>query len=127
MHGQLYTDNTLYTILPVDGGPRLKALCGLFNSKLLRYIYQELAQEKGKTLAQVKVKTVNELPICSLDEDQQADVEILVDQILDAKDANPDADTSDLEREIDQLVYDLYGLTEEEIAAVERRVGVGRG
>jgi adenine-specific DNA-methyltransferase len=43
----------------------------------------------------------------------------LVDGILLAKDANPTADVSALEREIDQLVYRLYGLTAEEIAIVE--------
>lgn len=31
----------------------------------------------------------------------------------------PDADTSQLEREIDEMVYKLYGLTEEEIKVVE--------
>lgn len=31
----------------------------------------------------------------------------------------PTADTSSLEQEIDQLVYELYGLTEEEIKIVE--------
>jgi len=31
----------------------------------------------------------------------------------------PAADTSSLEKEIDQLVYELYGLTEEEIKIVE--------
>ncbi|MDR0205874.1 MAG: hypothetical protein LBI45_01235, partial [Bacteroidales bacterium] len=36
----------------------------------------------------------------------------LVSQILSAKQANPAADTSALEREIDVLVYELYGLTE---------------
>ncbi|HLG30544.1 MAG TPA: hypothetical protein VI387_10070, partial [Candidatus Brocadiales bacterium] len=30
-----------------------------------------------------------------------------------------DADTSALERQIDQMVYELYGLTPEEIAIVE--------
>jgi hypothetical protein len=34
---------------------------------------------------------------------------------------NPRADTSALEWEIDQLVYQLYGLTEEEIKIVEDR------
>lgn len=43
----------------------------------------------------------------------------LVDQILTAKKTNPNADTSTLEKEIDQLVYKLYGLTDEEIAVVE--------
>jgi hypothetical protein len=45
----------------------------------------------------------------------------LVERILAAKRANPQADTSELEREIDQLVYRLYGLTEEEIRIVEGR------
>ena len=39
--------------------------------------------------------------------------------ILAAKQANPAADTSALEREIDQQVCALYGLTPEEIAIVE--------
>ncbi len=43
----------------------------------------------------------------------------LVDQILAAKKSDPHADTSALEDEIDQLVYDLYGLTEEERRIVE--------
>jgi hypothetical protein len=34
---------------------------------------------------------------------------------------NPKADTSKLEREIDELVYALYGLTPEEIKLVEGR------
>lgn len=41
-------------------------------------------------------------------------------KILTAKKANPQTDTSAWEREIDGLVYGLYGLTEEEIAVIER-------
>ena len=44
-----------------------------------------------------------------------------VDRILAAKKADPAADTSALEAEIDRLVYKLYGLTDEEIAVVEGR------
>ena len=43
----------------------------------------------------------------------------LVARILSAKDADPAADTSALETEIDQLCYTLYGLTDEEITVVE--------
>ena len=43
----------------------------------------------------------------------------LVTQILTLKKDNPLADTTALEAEIDQLVYSLYGLTEDEIALVE--------
>lgn len=45
----------------------------------------------------------------------------LVDKILSAKLSNPLADTTSLESEIDRIVYELYGLTEEEIAIVEGR------
>jgi len=43
----------------------------------------------------------------------------LVDQILSSKKQNPDADTSNLEHQIDQLAYKLYDLTEEEIKIIE--------
>jgi adenine-specific DNA-methyltransferase len=43
----------------------------------------------------------------------------LVDNILAAKRADPSADTSAWEREIDQLVYRLYGLTPEAIKIVK--------
>jgi hypothetical protein len=39
-------------------------------------------------------------------------------RILLAKQQNPDADTSQLEHQIDQLVYKLYDLTEEEIKII---------
>lgn len=35
-----------------------------------------------------------------------------------AKKVNPQADTSDLEHQIDQLVYKLYNLTPDEIAVI---------
>ena len=38
------------------------------------------------------------------------------------KKADPNADVSALEAEIDQLVYSLYGLTREEIAIIEERL-----
>ena len=50
------------------------------------------------------------------------EIDSKVTQILDLKKANPNADTSALEAEIDQLVYALYKLTEEEIKIVEESV-----
>ena len=42
-----------------------------------------------------------------------------VDKILAAKQNDPKADTNELEAKIDQMVYELYGLTDEEIAIVK--------
>jgi len=45
----------------------------------------------------------------------------LVMDILKTKESEPTTDTSALESEIDHMVYELYGLTEEEIKIVEGR------
>ena len=50
---------------------------------------------------------------------QKSPMPRLVEQIVAAMQANPNADTSALERGIDQQVYALYGLTPEEIQIVE--------
>ena len=43
----------------------------------------------------------------------------MVNEILSTKKENTHADTTGLEAQVDQLVYQLYNLTEEEIAIVE--------
>ena len=54
-----------------------------------------------------------------IEKDIEQKIETLVTTILAQKAADPKADTSELEKEIDVLVYELYGLTEEEIALIE--------
>ncbi len=44
---------------------------------------------------------------------------LLVNTILEAKTNDPHSDTSILETQIDHLVYELHGLTEEEMRIVE--------
>ena len=67
---------------------------------------------------------VEDIPIPKLTAAEQEPFVKLVDEILEAKSAAPDADTRHLEREIDRLVYELYGLTEEENTAIERSLGL---
>jgi hypothetical protein len=52
---------------------------------------------------------------------EQNSVIEMVDRILQIKKENATIDTTDLENQIDQLVYQLYELTEEEIKIVEGR------
>lgn len=61
------------------------------------------------------------MPIYIAEEREQTEIIGLVDKILLTKRANSSADTSALESEIDRLVYQLYGLTEEEIAIIEKK------
>jgi hypothetical protein len=46
-------------------------------------------------------------------------LEMLVSEVIELKKQNPSADTSDLENQIDQLVYQLYELSEGEINIIE--------
>ena len=61
------------------------------------------------------------LPIPDVTPEQQIPIIELVDTILNVKRTDPTADTTKPEAEIDRLVYELYGLKEEEIAVVEQR------
>ena len=61
------------------------------------------------------------LPIPDVTPEQQIPIIELVDTILNAKRTDPTADTTQPEAEIDRLVYELYGLTKEEIIAVEQQ------
>ena len=65
-----------------------------------------------------------QLPIPDVSPEQQEPIIELVDQILHTKHTDPDADVSDLEKQIDQIVYLLYGLADDEIAIVEEAENV---
>lgn len=114
----------------------LKYILGLFNSRLLTYYYQKIIPEVGKTFAEVKTVNVGRLPIRTIDFSDPADVArhdhmvALVERMLDLhrrlNAARTPQDKEVLQRQIDAtdrqinaLVYELYGLTADEIAIVE--------
>jgi adenine-specific DNA-methyltransferase len=97
-----------------------KYLLSILNSKLISFI-----KTKGSTTAkkddftQLTLNDIRQLGIPFPTHQQRLIIDGLVDRILSAKQSDPTADTSVLEKEIDQLVYELYVLTEEEIKIVE--------
>jgi adenine-specific DNA-methyltransferase len=94
-----------------------KYLTGLLNSKLIEFWLRNKGKMQGNNFQLDKEPLLN-IPIFSPTEIKQKEVQNLVDQILFLKKENPKADTSDLENEIDELVYQLYELTPEEIEVV---------
>jgi adenine-specific DNA-methyltransferase len=112
----------------------LKYILGLINSKLLNFYFQKLLSYK----LNVYPESIEQLPICHVDFDdtndkkRHNDLVALVDRMLELnKRLAPIRNTACAEREellrqikqtdeeIDNLVYDLYGLTEEERKIVE--------
>ena len=105
-------------------GVSLKYLCAILNSTLTRWFLQQIAPTSGMGTFRWKKVYVETIPIPKLSAAKQLPFVQLVDEILKAKAANSDADTSHLEWEIDRLVYNLYDLTEEEDTAIERSLGL---
>ena len=95
-------------------------LCGLLNSTYLRSLYIHNVQESGRVFPQVKLEKLKPLPIVIAKKEEQRKIESLVEQIITAKSLDPQLDTSALEKEIDNLVYYLYNLTENEIRLLEQ-------
>ena len=108
-----------------------KFILGLLNSKLTDFYYQQINPERGEVLAQVKKQHVEQLPIPkNISDKQQTEIINLVEQLLQL---NQDKQNTTLpnqlemienriehtEDKINQLVYELYELTEDEIKIVE--------
>jgi len=128
LEGGVVCRDNLYVCLPLKNVSMRFALA-VANSALNDFVYTYLNPEKGEALAQVKRQHVAMLPYPkNIDSQIKIDIEALVDRILAAKKQNSNADTSALEEQIDDLVYDLYGLTEEERAIVDpERFGQAAG
>lgn len=91
-----------------------KYIVALFSSLLYSYYFKHSSNEFDALFPKIKIGEFKELPIRLIPLDSQQPFITLVDQILAAKKTDPAADTSHWETEIDELVFDLYGLTEEE-------------
>ncbi len=99
-----------------------KYLLGVLNSSSVMWLFTKLLAKLQNDFFEPSALFMNTLPIPLAEKSMESKVEMNVNRILAAKRANPaggQADTSKLENEIDQLVYQLYGLTQEEIEIVE--------
>ena len=90
-------------------------ILAVLNSKAVNYYFKFYNQTNH-----VPIGEIRNVPFPTASKEKQMYVIGLVNKILSAKRTNPSADTSALESEIDRLVYQLYGLTEEEIKVVEQ-------
>jgi len=72
-----------------------------------------------KVFPKLNVNNLETFPIPEISDETNLILNDKVNKILTIKKSDPTADITTLEKEIDQLVYALYGLTEEEIKIVE--------
>nr|WP_229307095.1 Eco57I restriction-modification methylase domain-containing protein [Helicobacter pylori] len=94
-----------------------KFLVGLLNSRLLDWLFR-----KTSTNNHVNLYELETLPIPQITTKNQELAQKITDcaeRILKTKEKDPKANTQELEKEIDALVYQLYNLTDEEIKIIE--------
>ncbi len=99
-------------------------ILGILNSKLMTYFYKKKffpTHMQGGAFG-FDTLSVETLPIPQITKSNQPTADKITDcakVILEAKEKDPKANTQELEKEIDALVYQLYNLTDEEIKIIE--------
>ncbi|NHB21014.1 class I SAM-dependent DNA methyltransferase [Helicobacter pylori] len=112
-----YTNQTCYFIARDD-----KYLFAILNSKVIYFFMRQMASNLGEGAFRWIKQFIERLPIPQITEKNQELARKITDcaeQILALKEKDPKANTQELEKEIDALVYQLYNLTDEEIKTIE--------
>jgi adenine-specific DNA-methyltransferase len=97
----------------------VKSVLAIISSKLMSFYFRYKNGEFDILFPKIKLQHFKLFPINVKTNDYSVQLEVIIDQIQDARKTNVNEDTLALESEIDQLVYQLYGLTDEEIKIVE--------
>jgi hypothetical protein len=125
-----------YGIIVNDLSGGLTYLCGLLNSRLLDYFFKHVSTNFNSGYFAVNKQYIEQLPIRTIDLSAPEDIARhdqmveLVERMLELHERLAGAkierertvighQISATDRQIDRLVYELYGLTDEEIRIVE--------
>ena len=114
-----YATSDVFYITNSQKEYNLKYILGLLNSKLYYIWLYNRGKRKGEIL-ELTAKPLSEIPIKKATPDIQNSIVKIVNEIIALKKSNPNHDTSSLERQIDVIVYKIYGLTDAEIKIIEQ-------
>ncbi|GAA8325880.1 class I SAM-dependent DNA methyltransferase [Helicobacter pylori] len=118
--GYFYAEATSFILT----GEHLRYLLGMLHSKLITFAFKTFyaGGGLGESGYRYKKAFIERLPIPQITPENQKLADKITDgakAILEAKEKDPKANTQELEKEIDALVYQLYHLTAEEIKIIE--------
>src|ERR1035437_2084784 len=111
-----YSNNTIFFIT----GENLRYLLSILNSRLAKWYFNEISTSSGMGTNRWLKYKIEQLPIKDLNEDLQQPFIKLVNKILSVNKSDSFYNIRPFEIEIDRMVYELYGLTEEEIQIIEK-------
>ena len=119
--GERFCLNTVFMMT----GQALKYHCAVLNSKLVTWFMSHTALNSGMGVTRWIGHTVEQIPVPDATDEQRDLLVRQVNQVLEQKAADPAVDTESHEGEINRLVYSMYGLTDDEIAAVDEGYQAG--
>ena len=114
----IFCNRSLYSTIIKDNSFNVQYVVGILNSRPIQYYYQQKFKAETDLFPKIRIKQAKQLPIPIAPLQIQSTIAGLVEEIIKIK-KNSLSSTEKLEREIDKIVYELYGLTEEEIRVVE--------
>jgi hypothetical protein len=118
---EFVNDPQLIVAIPATNKISLEVLWAIMNSKLATFFHFNSSPKATKgAFPKILVTDIKNFPLPhNFSNDTKKKLEALTLNILDDKNNNPSLNTKALEDEIDQLVYQLYDLTEDEIDIIE--------
>ena len=113
---KLYCNRSLYVIKPGKGF-LAEYITALLNSSLMQFYYSRKFKAETNIFPKIRIRQVKDLPIVAIPISQQLDYRNLVTELQ--KNIEDKQNYNSILSMIDRLVYQLYGLTEDEIAIIE--------
>lgn len=130
----VYAEQSVYLVLQRNKNFDLKFLCACLNSKLISFYFQNELITNPSAYPYIQHYDLESVPIINIDEKKQKILSQLADKISDLiiKQQKTSENSNEWQRlkeeiartdqKIDQEVYKLYGLTDEEIKIIEKTV-----
>jgi adenine-specific DNA-methyltransferase len=113
-----YNKESINNIIVKNDSPvKTKFILALLNSRLINWFYTMQFTNESSLTVNLSKTYLSQIPIAL--PTNENDIISLVDEILLIKKENNLANTQALENKLDQLIYQLYDLTAEEIAIIE--------
>ena len=114
-----YNDPAIINIIKNKKGDfELKTLLAILNSKLATFYHFNSSPKATKgAFPKILVEDIKTFPLPNVSSSQQLNIIKLVDKIISLKEQGKDS--SKQENEIDELVYKLYNITNDEIRIIE--------
>ena len=113
----MFAVNTVYMLT----GSSVKLLCAVLNSKLITWYVNNTAVTSGMGATRWFAYVVEAIPVPEAAKQSRFALEQVTESVLEAMYVQSPSDLEEREQELNRLVYDLYGLTEEEIRATTSR------